>query len=55
MAWRELASQLASRRIGAAPEGVGSTYRGLTHSLELDKEGLMPHRSASTSAVRPCG
>lgn len=27
----------------------------LTHSLELDKEGLMPHRSASTSAVRPCG
>lgn len=31
---------MISSRMRAAPEGVGTTRRGLTHSLDLDKEGL---------------
>ena len=33
---------------GGAPAGAGNTARGLTHSLDRSKEGLMPNSSRPT-------
>ena len=39
----------------SAPEGAANTLRGLTHSLDLTKEGLMPYRTRASVICPKCG